>query len=175
MPLPPFPWLWPPLPPLPQPQLPELVEQDISVFGCGCGFGCAAEWMRAGEWFASRKLWRVRIVACDAILPLEFSWFAAPVAATASMRTCFPITIRWTVATAAQRRAVSEFQFPSIARLEALEIILVMAIETVVVPVVTAMAHFEIRVFFGNDDVVIRVIANRRRLALLVARVAIEV
>jgi hypothetical protein len=47
------------------------------------------------------------------------------------------------MATATEGSAVEEIQFPPVACLEKLEVAFIMAIETVVVPVVTAVCHGE--------------------------------
>jgi hypothetical protein len=55
------------------------------------------------------------------------------------------------------------------------QVLLVMAIEAVVVAIVAPVSHDDIRVFLGNDEVLIRIEAQGRRFAFFMATVAIEV
>ena len=87
----------------------------------------------------------------------------------------FPIAISRAMATPAQRRAFREFQLPAITRLEKLQIGFVMAVVAKVVAIVTPVTHDNIRMFLGNDQIVFVIESQRRRLILLVTRIAIEI
>ena len=102
--------------------------------------------MWRGSGFARGEGWRVRVMARCAAQARDVALFAVPVTAGSAMHSGFPIAIRGAVATAAQRRAVGEFQLPAIAGLQLLKVRFIVAIETMVVPVVPAVAHGEVLV-----------------------------
>jgi hypothetical protein len=79
------------------------------------------------------------------------------------------------VTTTAQPGALGELQLAAIAGLEHLEIGLIVAIETDVVPVMTAVPHDNIRVFLRDDNVMILIDAQGWRFSLFVAAIAIKV
>src|ERR1041385_7766328 len=86
-----------------------------------------------------REFRRMRIVARgarDARVPARLE---IPVTARPPVHTGFPIAIRRAVTTAAQLRTVGEFQLTAVAGLQVLEIGFVVAIETIVVSVMTAV------------------------------------
>src|ERR1022692_2969564 len=125
--------------------------------------------MRGGRGVASGKFRRVRIVAVHALLALGWAQVLIPKAADASMRSGFPIPIRRAVTTTAQLRAVGEFQLVAIAGLQEFKVRFVMAVEAVVVAAMTAVAHDDVRMFFGNDKILICVVTKLRRFAFFVA------
>ena len=114
-------------------------------------------------------------MAGNTVLPRDRAGLPAPIPAGAAVGSGLPIAIGWTVTTAAQPRALGEFQLVAIAGLEHLKIVLVMAIEAEVVAVMAAMPHYNIRVLLWDDDVVIFVETQSRRLDPFVAAVAIKV
>ena len=79
------------------------------------------------------------------------------------------------MAAAAKPGAVLKLHHLSVAGLQQLEIGFVVAVETVVVPAVLAVPHHDVGMLLGNDQVLLRVEAQRRRFALLVAGIAVEV
>ena len=116
----------------------------------------------------------MRVVTGCTNLPIDRAKFALPVAARAAMNACFPIPIRWAVATAAQSRTVRYLQVATIPCLELFEIVLIVAIETVVVAMVPSVTHDNIAVFFGNDNVAVGVQFKFRRVLLVVAGVTVK-
>ena len=117
----------------------------------------------------------MRIVAIDANLALGRPATAIPVPTRATMGAGFPIAEGWAVTTAAEQRAFLQPKLMFVACLQLHEVLLVVAIEAVVVAIVPAMGHYHIRMFLGDDEVLISVEAKRRRLALFMATIAIEV
>jgi hypothetical protein len=91
------------------------------------------------------------------------------------MHSGFPITEGWTMAAAAQGRAVNDFQLAAVARLEHLEIGFVVAIETIVVSMVPTMSHDDILMLFGNNNVPVGIQFQFGRALLIVADVAFEI
>jgi hypothetical protein len=79
------------------------------------------------------------------------------------------------MATAAQGCAFWEFQLPAITRLEEFEIRFIVAVVAKVVAVVASMTHYDVRVFFGNDQIVLLIKPQRRRFIPFMARITIEV
>ena len=63
----------------------------------------------------------------------------------------------------------------SIARLKQLQVVFIVAVETVVIPVVLPMSHHNAGMFLWNNQIEIRVKTQSRRLTLFVAPIAIEV
>ena len=80
-----------------------------------------------------------------------------PISIDTAMCAGLPIAVSRPVATTAQRRAVLEFQLPAIARLKDNKIGFIVAIETVVVTLMSAMAHHYVFMFLRNYDIVIGV------------------
>jgi hypothetical protein len=78
------------------------------------------------------------------------------------------------VATAAEWRAFEQFQLVPVARLQQLEVGLVVTVETIVVPVVRAMGHHQIVVLLREDDPLLCVIFQDDLLFVVMAGVAIE-
>jgi len=131
--------------------------------------------VRPGGRFAGWEARSVRVMTGDAILPRDRAGLPPPIAGGASVGARLPIAIGWTVTTAAQPGALGELQLATIAGLEHFEIGLIVAIEAEVVPVMAAVPHDNIRVFLGDNDVVIFVVSQSRRFALFVADVTIKV
>src|SRR5262249_19312973 len=98
-----------------------------------------------------------------------------PISANPSMSARLPIAVGGAMTTAAKPRAFRELQLVPIAGLEHLQIVFVMAIETKIVSVVTSMPHHNVRMFLGNNQIVLVIEAQRRRLVMLVTAVAIEI
>lgn len=63
----------------------------------------------------------------------------------------------------------------SIARLQQLQVAFIVAIETVVIPVVLPMRHHNVGMFLRNNQVEIRVKTQNRRLSLFMAAIAVEI
>ena len=63
----------------------------------------------------------------------------------------------------------------SIARLQQLQVALIVAIETVVIPIVLPMGHHNVGMFLRNNQVEIRVKTQNRRLSLFMAAIAVEI
>jgi hypothetical protein len=78
------------------------------------------------------------------------------------------------MATAAQRRAFDDFQMPSIASLEQLEVGFIMTIKAVVVAVVPAVRHHNVIVLLRDHDISLRIQLQLRRFVLFVAGIAIQ-
>lgn len=116
----------------------------------------------------------MRIVAGDTILTLEGAWSPAPISARPPVRSSFPIAVCRSVATAAEQGTVGKSQFASVTRLEEIQIHLVMAVVTVVVPVVVAVCHHQFLVLLGKDYFLIGIQMERQGFSPLVTRVAIE-
>ena len=76
---------------------------------------------------------------------------------------------------AAEGGAVVKRKFPTISRLKYFEVVFVVAIETVVVPLVRAVMHHYVRMFFGNDEILVFVKTQSGRLTFFMAYIAIEV
>ena len=87
----------------------------------------------------------------------------------------FPIAIGRTMTTAAKRGAFGEFQLPAIARLKELQICFVVAIVAKVVAIVGSVAHYDVGVFLGNDQVVLVIESQLRRLIAFVTGITIEI
>jgi hypothetical protein len=79
------------------------------------------------------------------------------------------------MAAAAEGGAFRELQLATVAGLEQFEIGFIMAIETEIVAVMTAMAHDDVSVLFGNEEVVLIVEAESGSFVALVTGVTIEV
>ena len=99
----------------------------------------------------------VGIVAVHANLAFDGVRAAVPVAAGPAMGAGLPVAIRRPVATAAQERTLGKLDLPPVASLQQLQVLLVMAVEAVVVPVVRAMFHHNILMLLRDNDVVLRV------------------
>lgn len=131
--------------------------------------------MRPWSWVARWKGWCVRIVAGNARLTVERPEVAAPIATGAPVCARFPITVRRAVAASAERRAVGQFQLASVAGLKDFEISLVVAVEAEIVAIMAPVPHDDVLVLVRNNEDMIGVKTQRRRLLLLVASIAIEV
>jgi len=77
--------------------------------------------------------------------------------------------------TTAEELAVHEIYLVSIPGLKQGKIVFVMAVEAVIVSPVSAVVHHNIRMFLGNDEILIGIKAQRRRFALLMTKVAVKV
>lgn len=125
--------------------------------------------------FSRRDLGRVRVVAVHADQTLHLTRTAVPKTGSAAMCARFPITIGRAVAAPAKAGTGIKLNFVSIAGLEQFQVVLVMAVETVVVAVVAAMGHYNIGVFLRDDQVEVGVEPESRGLALLMTGVAVEI
>ena len=61
------------------------------------------------------------------------------------------------MATAAQRRAFRQLDLAPVAGLQQFQVLLVVAVKTVVVPVVRPVPHHDVLVFLGDDEIMLRV------------------
>src|SRR5262245_27179700 len=100
---------------------------------------------------------RVRVVAIDARQPLRRTLGEIPVTVRPAVRTGLPVTIRWAVAAPAQRYGIVEFQLAAVTHLQREKVRLIVAVVTEVVPIVRTVAHLDVRVFLGDDNLVVRV------------------
>ena len=132
--------------------------------GCGPGAGSRVG-MRGG----------MRIVAAGAAQAGGFAFAEVPIAAGAAVRAVLPVEVGRAVAGAAEGRDIVELQLPAVAHLKRDEILLIVAVVAEVVAVVGAVAHDDIGVLLGDDDLPFGVVADGWRLVLLVAAVAIVV
>ena len=87
----------------------------------------------------------------------------------------FPIAISRAMTTPAESGAFGKLELASVTGLQQLQVGFVMAIETQVVAVMSAVAHHDIRVLFRDQEIVLVVEAQRRSFVAFVAGVAIEV
>src|ERR1035437_3298856 len=117
----------------------------------------------------------VRVVAACATEAHHVALAVIPEAAYAAMCSGFPIAIRRPVTTAAERRDIVEFQFAAVAHLERGEVLFVVAVVKEVVSVVRTVAHHDVGVLLGNNDLLVRVVANRRRILFFVAAIAVVI
>ena len=117
----------------------------------------------------------MRVMAGNTIKPVEPGRIPIPQPAGATVHTGLPIPIGGSMTASAEGRAVAKAHLPSIPCLEEFEILFVMAVETVVVPVVRAMPHHNRIVFLGTDQCVVRIEAQRRRLVFLVAGITVKI
>lgn len=99
---------------------------------------------------------------------------AFPVTAGSAMHTGFPITISRAMTTAAQSRAVHQFYLMPIASLEEFQVRFIVAIEAVIVSLMTTMSHDQIAVFFCQNHIALRVEFELQGFVLFMAGVAIE-
>ena len=116
----------------------------------------------------------MRIMTIHAILAFELAGFAAPIAAGPPMSAAFPIAKCWPMATSTQFRAVGAFQFTSVARLETVKIVFVMAIIAVVVSVVISVFHDNFLMLLGQHRVLPRIVMKRNVFSIFMAGIAIE-
>src|ERR1043166_4331714 len=100
--------------------------------------------MRPGSRLARWKRGGMRIMARRADLPIHRTEVAIPETAGPPMDTRFPIPVSRAMATAAEGRAVDNFQMPAVAGLKQLEIGFVVAIIAVVIAMMTPMSHHDI-------------------------------
>ena len=131
--------------------------------------------MRTRGGFASGEFWMMRIVASGAGLESQFAHLRIPNASSAAMHTGFPVTQRGTVTTAAQFRALGDLYLPAIARLQRIQLGLIMTVETIIVPTMSAVAHHNVLVFLWDDDIAIGIVADGRGLIFLVTNVTLEI
>ena len=97
-----------------------------------------------------------------------------PIAAGATVLAGLPVAINRAVATAAQELAVGKAHLPPVAREQRGEVGRVVTHEAVVVGP-GAMAHHDVRMLGGDEQFAIRVMAQWRRFALLMADVTFEI
>ena len=116
----------------------------------------------------------MRVVAGGANFTIHSAQFALPIAARSAMNARVPIAVSGAVTTAAQRRTIHQLHLVSVTSLEEFEIRFVVAVETVVVPLVASMAHLDVTVLLREDDVALRIEFQRRRFSFLVAGVTIQ-
>ena len=131
--------------------------------------------MRAGGGLTGRDFGPVRIVAVHADLAFHWAGGPFPITAGAAVGPSLPVAIGRAVATAAKERALSQLNLPPVAGLQQFQVLLVMAVETVVVTVVRPVPHYDVLVFLRDDEIVLRVEPQNRRLALFMAGIAIKV
>ena len=139
------------------------------------GFGFGAEGMWTGCRVPGRESGGVRVMAGYAILPGDRTGIPLPVAAGPAMRAGFPVAVCRTMAATAERSAFHKLQLAAIARLKLLQVVLIVAIETQVVPVVTPVPHHHVRMLLRDQEVVFLIKPQRRRLAVLMARITIKI
>ena len=133
------------------------------------------EEMGSGGGLAGGDFGMVRVVAVHADLPSNWAGGPVPVTAGAAVGASFPVPISRSVATAAKRRAFRQLDMPPVASLQQLQVLVVVAVETVVIPVVRPMAHHNVFMFLRDNDILLRIEPQNRWLALLMAGIAIKV
>ena len=87
----------------------------------------------------------------------------------------FPIAISRTMTTAAEGRAISDFQLTMITRLESDKIGLVVAIEAIVVATMRAVPHDDVLVFIWDEEFAVCIVTQWWWLVLFMTAVAIEI
>ncbi len=133
------------------------------------GGGHRSQRMRAGRGLPPRERRRMRIMAVYTLFALGGAQVVIPITADSPVRAGFPVPIRRAVATAAQSRAVCEFHRMAVTGLQQLQVGFVVAVEAVIVATMSAMPHDDVRMFLGNNQVLVRVISQRRRLPFFMA------
>ena len=127
-------------------------------------------WARLDRW----KSRCMRIVAGSAILARYGAEVPIPMTAGSPVNTCLPIPISGAVATAAEHRALRQFESLSVPRLDHVQRLSLMTIETMIVAVVPPVLNHQIVMLLRQDDDVVRVKVDFHRFTLLVAGVATE-
>ena len=117
----------------------------------------------------------VRIMAIHADLAFHWAGGSVPIASGSAVGSSFPIAIGRPMATATKRRAINQFNLPPVAGLQQFQVLLVVAVEAVVVTVMRSVPHYDVLVFLRDDEIVLRVEPQNRRLALFMAGIAIKV
>ncbi len=117
----------------------------------------------------------MRIVAGGAGLVSHLAQGRIPKTSSTAVDASFPIAECWSMATAAEGRAIGNLQFPSIPSLEAHQIRFIMAVEAIVIAAVRAMTEDDVLVFAGNNNLPVYVVMNNRGFAFLMANVAIVI
>src|SRR5690348_8487831 len=120
-------------------------------------FELRSQRVRRRRRFARREFGLVGIMTGNAIHSRDWPAVAIPITAGPSVCATLPIAVSGTVAASAERSAFGELQLAPVAGLEQLEVRFVVAIETEIVPIMAAMAHYDVRMFFGNDQIVLLV------------------
>ncbi len=131
--------------------------------------------MRAGRRFARRDFGMVRVVAVHTDLAFDWPGCSVPIAASPAVGVGFPVAIGRSVATAAQRGALRQLDLAPVAGLQLFQVLLVVTVETVVVPVVSAVLHHDVLMLLRDNEILLCVESERRRLALLMADVTVKV
>ena len=90
------------------------------------------------------------------------------------MRARFPVAKGGPVTTAAELTALRKLQLTSVARLQQLQVRLIMTIVTIVVPLMPPVMHHDFLVLLRKDNLVILVIRQRHWFGLVMARVTIK-
>ncbi len=125
-----------------------LIRRERTAVTTGCsGCGPGAGW-RPGN-FGECGLWQLTQIL-RSMGPLA----AVPIAAGAAVGAGFPVAIGRAVATAAQELAVREVSLRVVRSrvCSRVEVGFVVAVETVVVSVVAAVAHHDVRMFLRDDQ-----------------------
>src|SRR5664280_719628 len=108
--------------------------------------------VRSGRGLPGGKLGGMRIVAVHALLPLVRAEPPVPIAADAAVGARLPVFEGRTMTTAAQLRAVLKSHHATIAGLQLLQVVFIVAIETSGVPTVLAVPHHDVGVFLGHPQ-----------------------
>src|SRR5689334_21444994 len=109
--------------------------------------------VRSGCRRSSRKGWSVWVMTGSAHFSVDRTKSAPPIAARTPMDTRFPVAIGWTMTTAAQGRTIHQLHLMPVARLQKIEIRFIVAIETVVISLVTTVPHLDVVVLLRQDYV----------------------
>lgn len=127
-------------------------------------------WARLNQW----KSRCMRIVAGSAILARYGAEIPIPITARSPVNTHFPIPVSGAVTTAAEHRAFRQFESLSVPRLDHVQCLGFMTIETMIVAIVSSVPNHQIVMLLRQDDGVVRVKMDFHRFALLVAGVTTE-
>ena len=114
-------------------------------------------------------------MAVHADLALDRAGGPVPITAGPAVSSGFPIAIGRPVATAAKQRALNQLNLAPIAGLQQFQVLLVVAVKAVVVSVMRAVPHHDVLMFLRNDDILLCIKPQNRRLAFFMVGVAIKV
>src|SRR4051812_18328825 len=97
----------------------------------------------------------MRIMTGSADLAGHCAEAGIPIAARATVHAGFPIAISRPMTTAAQGGAVCDFQFASVASLEGVEFVFVVAVKAIIVAPMAAVAHDNVFVLLRNNNLLV--------------------
>src|SRR5262249_32957998 len=107
-------------------------------------------------------------------LAVDWPKFPVPVTTGASMHAGFPVTVSRAVATPAQGGTINQLQLTAVTGLQQLQICFVVAVETVVIPVMPAVSHDAVLMLFWNHNIALTIQFQLQRLVSLMTDIAIQ-